>query len=183
MPQERIAQFLKPQEVIAKCQIKEGMHVADLGCGNLGYFIIPIARLLGKSGQAYAVDILKTALEGVRSKAKLEGITNLTTVWANLEKIGSTAIPKESLDLALLINVLFQNKDHQSILKEASRLVKKQGRLIIVDWKKVGVPFGPELSQRIDANEIQQIASKLKLQVVEEIEFGQYFWGLILQKP
>ncbi|MCX6743134.1 MAG: hypothetical protein NT116_02750, partial [Candidatus Parcubacteria bacterium] len=77
MPVSGGTQFLKPQEVLAKVPLTEGMKVADLGCGNLGYFVIPAAKLIGKEGIAYAVDILKPVLEGVRSRAKLEGITNL----------------------------------------------------------------------------------------------------------
>ena len=33
-------QFLKPSELIDKLNLVEGMQVADLGCGNLGFFII-----------------------------------------------------------------------------------------------------------------------------------------------
>ena len=176
------AQFIKPQEIINKCQIFEGMQVADLGCGNLGYFVLPIARLVGKDGKVYAVDIQKAALEGVRSRAKLEALTNIETVWANLEKTGSTNIPEASLDLVLLINVLFQNKNHQEIIQEAVRLIKPGGKLVIVDWKKIGAPFGPDVKMRVEPNQIKTIAGQLTLQLLEETDFGDYFWGLIFTK-
>ena len=182
MPVRGGAQFLKPQEVIASLNITEGMKVADLGCGNLGYFIIPLAKLVGKEGVAYAVDVQKSVLDGVKSRAKLEGITNLETVWANLEKVGSTQISTGSLDVALLINVLFQNKRHEALLKEAVRLIKKNGRLLVVDWKKTGIPFGPAVELRISQEEIKGIASNLNLKLLEEREFGDYFWGLIFEK-
>lgn len=182
MPNKGDLQFLKSEDVISKIDLVEGMNVADLGCGNLGYFIIPIAKLIGKEGTAYAVDILKAALEGVRSKAKLEGLTNVETVWANLEKPGATPIPANSLDLALLVNVLFQNKDKLAILKESVRLLKKGGKLVIIDWKKTGTPFGPEVNLRVGANEIKELAKKLELILQEETEFGNYFWGLIYKK-
>lgn len=176
------AQFISPQEIISKCQIIEGMQVADLGCGNLGYFVIPIARLVGKDGKVYAVDIQKSALEGVKSRAKLETLTNIETVWTNLEKVGATNIPEASLDLALLINVLFQNKSHKEIMQEAVRLIKPGGKLVVVDWKKIGVPFGPDIKMRVEVNEIKAIAEQLKLQLIEATDFGDYFWGLIFTK-
>lgn len=182
MPVSGGTQFLKPQELIAKLSITEGMHVADLGCGNLGYFIIPIAKLLGKEGKAYAVDVLKPVLEAVRSRAKLEGITNLETVWTNLEKVGSTPIPEASLDLALIINMLFQNKNHKEILKEANRLLKKGANLVVVDWKKIAIPLGPAVEMRLDPGEVKKMGSELNLQVIEEIELGDYFWGIIFVK-
>lgn len=182
MPTSGNLQFLKQQDVLHKLDVIEGMNVASLGCGNLGYFIIPMAKAVGKNGKAYAVDILKSALENVRSKARLEGLTNFETVWADLEKVGSCNIPAGSLDVAALINVLFQNKDHASILKEAIRLLKNGGKLIIIDWKKVAAPFGPAVDLRIDPQQVKNIASQLKLNLIEETSFGDYFWGLIFKK-
>jgi ubiquinone/menaquinone biosynthesis C-methylase UbiE len=182
MAEPTVTQFMNRDEIIKKAQIFEGMKVADLGCGNLGYFIIPIAKLLGREGKAYAVDVLNSALDSVHNQAKLEGITNLERVRTNLEKIGATNIPADSLDLALLINVLFQNKKHKDILQEAIRLLKKGGKLFIIDWKKTGAPFGPQIENRLDPMTIKTIAQDLDLNLIEETEIGEYFWGLIFEK-
>jgi len=182
MPDSGGTQFIKPQEIIDSLNIIQGMKVADLGCGNLGYFVMPISKIVGKDGLVYAVDILKPVLDGVESRAKLEGLTNIETVWSNLEKYGATKIPEASLDIALIINVLFQNKNYQDILKEAARLIKPGGKLLVVDWKKSGVPFGPQVDIRVDAETIKQAAALVKLKLVEETELGNYFWCLILEK-
>lgn len=176
------AQFLNPKEIIAKVGLIEGMKVADFGCGNLGFFIIPAAKVVGKTGTAYAVDILKTALESVRGKAKLEGLTNLETVWANLEDPASIKIPVNTLDVIFLKNVLFQNKKHKEMIAGAVKFLKKGGKLLIVDWKKIGIPFGPPVDIRVDKENIKAAASALNLKLVEETEFGEYFWGLIYEK-
>ena len=182
MPVSGGAQFLNPKEIIAKVGLIEGMKVADFGCGNLGYFIIPAAKVIGKGGTAYAVDILKTALESVRSRAKLDGLTNLETVWANLEDPVSIKIPIGSLDVAFLKNVLFQNKKHKEIISGTVKFLKKGGKLLIVDWKKIGIPFGPPVEIRVDKENIKAIANALNLKLIEETEFGDYFWGLIYEK-
>jgi ubiquinone/menaquinone biosynthesis C-methylase UbiE len=182
MPISGGAQFLKPQEIFAKVQIIEGMKVADLGCGNLGYFAIPAAKLVGKAGLVYAVDIQKSVLEAVHSRAKLDGLTNLETIWADLEKDGSNKIPKESVDLSLLVNILFQSKKHKEILQEASRILKKGGKLIVIDWKKIGIPFGPPVEIRVEPANIKALAATFGLRLIEETEFGDYFWGLIMEK-
>jgi ubiquinone/menaquinone biosynthesis C-methylase UbiE len=176
------AQFLNPKEIIEKVGLIEGMKVADFGCGNLGYFIIPAAKAVGKTGTAYAVDILKTALESVRSRAKLDGLTNLETVWANLEDPASIQIPANSLDVIFLKNVLFQNKKHKEIMSGAVKFLKKGGKLLIVDWKKIGIPFGPPVDIRVDKENIKAAAYAMNLKLVEETEFGEYFWGLVYQK-
>ena len=182
MPVSGGTQFLNPQEIFAKLQIGEGMTIADLGCGNLGYFIIPAAKLIGKEGIAYAVDVQKSVLDAVVSKAKLDLLTNVKTIWADLEKYGSTKIPDASVDLALIINVLFQNKKPREILGEAARILKKNGKLVVIDWKKIGIPFGPPMELRVDPNLIKSLASEANLNLLEETEFGDYFWGLIFEK-
>jgi ubiquinone/menaquinone biosynthesis C-methylase UbiE len=175
-------QLLNPKEVLSRLNLTEGMQIADLGCGNLGYFIIPAAQLVGKKGKAYAVDVLEPVLDAVRNKAKLLGLVNLETVRSNLEMVGSTKIPEGSLDAASLINVMFQNKKYKEMLQEASRLLKSQGKLLVIDWKKIAIPFGPSIDLRIDPAQIKMLASQLGLNLVEEAEFGQYFWGLIFEK-
>ena len=175
-------QFINKEEIIKKIDLTEGMTIADLGCGNLGYFIIPMAKLLGKEGKAYAVDILPSALDAVRNQAKLDGVTNLETVRSNLEKVGATNIAEKSLDVAMLINVLFQNKHYKDILTEAVRLIKDGGKLLVIDWKKTGAPFGPPVENRVDDFEIKKTAQELNLQLVEEIAVNNYFWGLVFVK-
>ena len=39
------------------------MTYMDFGCGNVGHFVLPGARLVGNEVKVYAVDILKKALE------------------------------------------------------------------------------------------------------------------------
>jgi len=182
MPVRGGTQFLNPQEILEKLQITEGMTIADLGCGNLGYFIIPSAKLVGKKGKAYAVDIQRSVLEAVRSKAKLEVLTNIEIIWANLEKVGSTKIPNASVDAAMLINILFQNKKQKEILSEAGRILKKGGKVAVVDWKKVGIPFGPPVEIRVEPANVKNLASQMGLRLLEETNFGDYFWGLIFEK-
>ncbi len=182
MPVSGGTQFINPQDVINKCQIVQGMHIADLGCGNLGYFVLPMAKLVGKGGKIYAVDIQTSVLEAVQSRARLEGLTNVEIMRSNLEIVGSTKIVDKSLDIALVINVLFQNKNKENLFKEAVRLLKPGGKLVVIDWKKTSIPIGPPIELRVGSDEIKQIAARQKLNLQEEVDFSEYFWGLIFTK-
>ena len=100
-------ELINAKEFLTKVGIEEEMTVADLGCGARGYFSLQAARMVGSRGMVYAVDILPAALKGVEVNAKLLGINNIKTVWSDLEIYEATKIPAESLDFALLINILF----------------------------------------------------------------------------
>lgn len=168
--------------ILSKAQIKEGMKVADLGCGASGHFVFPSARLVGKKGVVYAVDIMKTILVTIEKRAKLDNFQNIKTVWTDLEIFGATKIEACSLDAAYLINTLYQSKKRLEIIRESSRLIKKKGKLVIVEWKSSALPFGPSVEDRVDKDLIKRGAAKLELNILEEFEAGEYHYGIIFEK-
>lgn len=169
-------------EILAKMKIGEREKVAELGCGNFGFFVFPLARLVGKQGKVYAVDILRDCLEEIKSAANTGNLPQVETVWSNLEVFNATKIETASIDAATLINVLNQSHRITEMLKEAARLLKTNGHLLIIEWKQADIPLGPDKEKRIKPEELKERASKLGLNVKEEFEAGPYHYGLILRK-
>ncbi len=169
-------------KLLGKLGIEEKMQVADLGCGRRGYFSLQAAKLVGDLGQVYAVDVLKPALENVRSMANLFGVANIKTVWADLEVFGGTKIPDQSVDLTMINNVLFQTDKDDLIIKEAVRILKTKGKLLVTEWKKIKTPFGPPTENRVNPEEIKTIAKSCGLSLLQEFEAGPYHYSLIFAK-
>lgn len=168
--------------ILDKAQMGPKMKVADLGCGIMGYFVFPAAELVGKDGIIYAVDILKTALEAIDRRCKVENKKNVKTIWSDLEIFNATKIESGSIDLGLLINILHLSKKRVEILREAMRLLKKKGRIVIVEWKNIASPFGPPPEDRINLENLKIVAQKLGLKLDEEFFAGHYHFGLIFSK-
>jgi ubiquinone/menaquinone biosynthesis C-methylase UbiE len=171
-------ELLNPEAILNQAGVGYGNIVGDLGCGGMGYFTLQAAKMVGDKGQVYAVDVVKAVLQSVETKAKLEGLSNIKTVWSNLEIAEATKINAASLDFALLINTLFQTKEYEAIIKEATRLLKKGGKLVVVDWKKVDTPFGPKKETRVPKEIIQGIAEKLGYVLERSLETGPYHYWL-----
>lgn len=174
--------LLDSKIILEKSQLNEGMRVADLGCGGHGYFVFPLAHAVGRAGTVYAVDILKIMLENVRRKASVENYPNVKTIWSDVEIFGATKIETMSLDKVFLVNILFQSQKRINILREAIRMLKKGGELVIVDWKEQGLPFGPDASSRVKYNLLKEGSHKLGIELREEFSAGQYHNGLIFKK-
>ncbi len=168
--------------IFEKSSIKEGDKIADLGCGRGGFFVFPAAKIVGKRGIVYAVDILKNVLSEIKRQAKEENLNNIVTIWSDLEIFGATQIDSNSLDIAFLINTLHQSKKKVEILRESIRMVKKEGKLLIVDWKKIAAPFGPPSETKVNKEALKIAAPKLGLHLEEEFEVGQYHFGLNFTK-
>jgi len=168
--------------ILAKINISSRQSVAELGCGNFGFFVFPLARIVGREGKIYAVDILKSTLEEITRTAKQENLPQITTVWSNLEIYKATKIETSSLDCALLVNILHQSDKRLEILRESVRLLKRGGKLLIIEWKDSDSPLGPSPEKRVNLTAIKLAAPKLNLEIKEEFSAGPYHFGLILNK-
>ncbi len=138
--------------------------------------------MIGEHGVLYAVDIMKDILENVKKRARMDGLLNVHTVWANLELVGKTAIPAGSLDVAFLVNTLTHSKERTNILEESARLLKDKARCVIVDWIKKGMPFAPKEDEFVDFEAVKTWARKKGFAVQEEFAVGPYHKGVVLFK-
>ncbi len=160
-----------------------GMKVGDFGCGGGGYFALEASRLVGDHGQVFAVDVLQSVLSNIASRAQSLGVENITTVWSNLEVFGATKVLDESLDAGILINVLFQNKDPRSVIREASRMVRSGGMLLVADWKEGRFPLGPLPQDKVSAQTVRRVAEELGLIEQGSFDAGPFHYGIIYEKP
>lgn len=168
--------------VLKMAKVSERKKVADLGCGSTGFFTFGPAKLVGKNGKVYAVDILKPILEKIKRQAKQENFENIETIWSDLEMFNATKIEAGSLDVGLLVNTLYQSHKRAEIIRESIRMIKKGGMLAIVEWKDSYAPFGPPIEERVKKGLLVQAANKLGLQLEEEFEAGPYHYGVVFIK-
>lgn len=173
--------FINPEEIISELEITEGMSVGDFGAGN-GYFAFPLAKKVGSSGRVYALDILREKLETIESQAKVLGLGNITVKRANLEMLGGSKLEDGSLDWVFLVNMLFQNKDKALIISESARVLKKGGKILIVEWSAKKASFGPEGELRVTRNELSELALNSGLSFSGEIKISDFHFGIILEK-
>ena len=172
--------FLVPQKIINELKIvKKGMHIADFGSGA-GYFTVPLAKKVGDSGKVFAIDILPEALEVVNSKIKIEGINNVMMIRCNLEKEGSCGLDDESCDIIWIVNLLFQTDDDKSVIQEAKRVLKKEGKLVLIEWRPE-ISFGPP-SKKIKKENLMSLLKKQGLSLEKEFPTDDYHYGLIFKK-
>ncbi len=169
-------------DILRKLEVHEGHIVADLGCGGAGHFVAPTAVTVGSKGKVFAVDIQKNVLSTVKSRLDLQGIQNVALLRSDLERYGSTQIASESCDFSFIINVLFQNTRHAEIMREAARFLKKNGRLVVIDWSISAIPFGPPLQYRLKPSTVSGIAQSLGLRMISEFEPGYAHFGIVFEK-
>ena len=173
--------FLNPDAVVGELGVTQGMKIADFGCGA-GHIGILVAQKVGKDGSVLALYIMEDKLDSIKARAKASGLENLETKRANLEVPNSTGLVDATQDMVLLINILFQSTKKPDILKEAKRVLKSGGTLVLVDWKKGTGGFGPPDNLRTDVNDMQSLVTTEGLTVARPFNAGQFHYGLMFKK-
>src|SRR3989338_3919606 len=173
--------FFNPGSIVNEFGGKERMSIADFVSGA-GYFTILMAERAGKEGRVYALDIMESALDSVREKAKAAGLENIEMIRTNLEVVGSSGLADQSQDIVLLANILFQSDKKSDIVKEAKRVLRDNGSLIIIDWKKGAGGFGPPDSLRTDETAMRSLAMGEGLIFDKVFNAGQFHFGVIFKK-
>ncbi len=103
--------------------------VADLGCGD-GHLTLEMASW---ALRVIAVDRSSDVLKQARELARRRGVSNV--VWRR-GLIEQVPIDDEKVDMAVLSQALHHAKDPDRALAEATRIVKRSGRVLILDLKE-----------------------------------------------
>ncbi len=68
-----LRRLVQKQEKIAGPHVREGMTVLDPGCG-MGYFSVPMAKMVGESGKVICVDLQPEMLDALERRAARAGV-------------------------------------------------------------------------------------------------------------
>jgi ubiquinone/menaquinone biosynthesis C-methylase UbiE len=166
-----------PEAILDAIGLKEGMTFVDVGCAH-GFFSILAAKVVGAKGKVYAVDVNETALERLQQKAKEEGLTNITTKAAAAEE---TIFCKECADFVFFSMSLHDFRDPSKVLANAREMIKPEGKLVDLDWKKQEMPFGPPERIRFSEAKVTELLEAADF-AVESITIGQYHY-VVTAKP
>ena len=170
--------FLNPQEVLKELELKKEMTAADFGCGSGGW-VIPLAKIL-EEGKVFAIDILEEPLSALNSKIKLEQISNVRIIQADVENKNGSKLLSSSCNLVLMTNLLFECDDIKIVLEEGKRVLLPGGRILVIDWKKDN-PLTKEI-EKVPFEEIKKLAVDLDLKLEKEFEAGDYHKALIFKR-
>ncbi len=173
---------LQPDSLFERVAIDPGMQVADLGCGSSGVLTFAMARRVGDDGLVYAVDVIPEVLEHISGRIRSGGHDNIQVIWSDIEAVGKTAIPANSLDRCFIQNVLSALKAEDQALEEAFRLLRPGGMLVVVDWLKTLGPGTAIPSRIVTPEHIERHAERLGFVPQERFTLGGYHYGYTLTK-
>jgi ubiquinone/menaquinone biosynthesis C-methylase UbiE len=122
--------------------IAKGSSVADIGAGA-GYMTWRLAERVGPSGKVYANDIQPEMLRLLRRNMEQRKLANVEPV---LGAVDDPKLPRDSVDLVLLVDVYHEFSAPQAMLRRIRESLRKDGRLVLLEYRgeDPSVPIRPE---------------------------------------
>lgn len=128
--------------------------MADLGAGN-GYLTLPIAEQTNDT--VYAVDVEPKMLELLKERASQAKLHNIQYIQSDLEEI---KLDDQSVNKAIMAFVLHEIPNKKKAVDECRRIIKRQGRLVLLEWEAVESDQGPPLHHRISSSTLKKFISE-----------------------
>jgi len=162
---DRRAEWLKVDEIIEKAGISPGMVCVDLGCGA-GTLSLPLAEKVGSTGNVYAVDTNPDVLQVIKGKNPPANLATLQRTAAD------TGLDASIADCCFMI-LLLHEVPPEGVLAEAHRLLKTEGKAIILEWRMDFDSTRPPRNERIDGHRMEQLLTEAGFSDFEYTEWSE----------
>lgn len=119
------------REAFKQLEIRAGMTVCDLGCGN-GFWTLPLARAVGEEGRVLAVDIQREMLQKLRARSAKAKLDNIEPVFG---KVDDPNLPAGEVDLVLLVDVYHEFSHPESMLGGIRQSLRDDGVIALLEYR------------------------------------------------
>ncbi len=173
--------FSNPSQIISQLDLQSGARVADIGAGS-GAYALAAAKAVGEHGKVFAVEVQKELLSRLEREARSKGVHNIESVWGDAEAAGGTHLADGACDAAIVANILFQAVDKGGLAREAARIVKPRGRVLVVDWSGSFGGTGPAPDAVVSKQKSQEVFESAGLVFERAVDAGEHHYGMVFRK-
>ena len=153
-----------PNLAVDLLDLKKDMIIADFGAGT-GYFTSKLAR---KCSIVYAVDIQQEMLDLNAKQMRNKNINNVKFILGFTDRTG---LPKNSLDLVILVDVYHELENPLEIMNDIKSSLNQTGKVALIEYRKEDptVPIKPlhKMSVEQVVKEMRQVNLKLYSNIQE----------------
>ena len=112
--------------------VSEGMTVLDIGSG-MGFFSLPVARMVGRQGRVLCVDMEPRMLRGLERRGRRAGLAGrMESILCTPTDLGLTPHAGQ-VDLAAAIHMVHEVPRRRALLDQVIAALKPGGKFLIME--------------------------------------------------
>ncbi len=166
--------FIDARDVISRLNLKGNEVFMDAGCGD-GHAAMIAYDMMDSEATIYAVDDYQPSIDDLKKDLEKDGITNVIPIQSDITK--KIYLDNDTVDVCLLINVFHHfvaTKSTDEAISELKRIIKPDGRIAVMDYKKMDTGYGPPVKFKRSPEEIEKMFLKHDLTMVQlDTETGE----------
>ena len=167
--------YQKPQEVLTALNFQPGEVIADIGAGS-GYFTFRIAHHVGAKGKVFAVDVSPDMVRHVNRRIRDLKTTNVVSILADAD---DPLLAERSINRFFLCDVWHHVENPTKYLAMMKKMLKPGGEIIMIDFHKKELPFGPPLQMKIAREDLIKQMESNGFRLAKEHSFLPYQYFLV----
>jgi len=121
--------YQNPEKILSP-YLKSGMKILEVGPG-MGFFSIPMARLVGETGRIYCVDLQEKMLKSLQCRASKKHLLDRIEICLCSESSLQIENLTNVIDFALAFAVVHEVPDQKKLFSEIILSLRKDGLLLI----------------------------------------------------
>ncbi len=174
--------LIDAENLLLQLEPLRGRTVLDLGCGY-GDYSLALAERVEAEGAVHAVDPWEEGIEELKQRAReIEG----APIYAHIaDAAQGIPLPDNSVDLCLMAAVLhdiMHDGGHEAVLAEVGRVLKPEGTLAVLEFRKIeGMP-GPPVHIRLSEDELREVLFRNGFAVGSVSDNGDQFYLALAQR-
>jgi ubiquinone/menaquinone biosynthesis C-methylase UbiE len=127
-----LRKLLENPERLLGTFVRSGMTVLEPGCA-MGFFTLPMARMVGASGRVIAVDVQPGMLSVLSRRAGKAGLSERIEIrTATAAGLGVEDL-SHSVDFAAALHVVHEIPDPGAFFDQVRQALKPGGRLLVIE--------------------------------------------------
>ena len=120
------------ERVMRLLEVREGMHVADIGAGS-GYYTVRLSARVGAGGRVIAQDVVPRYLGSLRERVRREGLSNVIFALGDFH---DPRLPPASIDLALMVHMYHEVEQPYGLLYNLYPALRSGARVAVIDLNR-----------------------------------------------
>ena len=175
-------ELINPDILADILPVKSGSVVLALACGK-GIYSMFLSEIVGENGLVYAVDLWKEGLLLLEEQIEKQNITNILPLLDDATE--QIEIDDYSVDVCLMTTVLHDFEEMNkagAVLKQIKTILKPNGCLAVIEFKKIDGPPGPPVQIRLSEDEVEKMVTGYGFKKDKTVDIGDYNYFMMFRQ-